>query len=419
VADKTKADYEQLSVIARRFEAESNTVATMLQTLRGRMNVLQNGAWVGQAATEFLAEMSEAVLPSLDRLSLALTSAASATRTISAMIKAAEDAAARILCGESVGETATAVSGDAVATNVGGSNPTTTGTATSPLNVPVPRIYVINGINNDGRGQPDIARYLNDRGYPGGEVKLITGVFDTYLQKYVATARAKTNAFLDRFGLDWMKQASNVAFDLTDHAVGLTNTMVGVVEVAREYVTGGNSLHDVTMRQIDADLRANPLAPGQQVIFMSHSGGGILATNAAPALEGVMVTRTDGSVEAIDVKAVVTLGSPVINYDRASVVAPVYSYENAGDHVVNHVTLRSDEARWLLVPSIRLLHRMPTLAPILVPGMFMFDRVARNPGGSDTIQIDAGNNGGETGHGGYWTSNEVWSDLVRKGVVTP
>jgi hypothetical protein len=36
----------------------------------------------------------------------------------------------------------------------------------------------------------------------------------------------------------------------------------------------------------------------------------IIAVFGKLSLEGVMVTRTDGSVEAIDVEAVVTLGSP-------------------------------------------------------------------------------------------------------------
>jgi WXG100 family type VII secretion target len=93
----TRADYDQLSQIAKRFAAQAQAQASTLATLTQSMQTLQTGDWVGQGATAFYNEMNEQVLPSLRRLVAALQTAQRTTRTISTEVKNTEDEAAHIL----------------------------------------------------------------------------------------------------------------------------------------------------------------------------------------------------------------------------------------------------------------------------------------------------------------------------------
>ena len=58
------------------------------------MDVLQGGDWLGNGAKAFYSEMSQSVLPTMNRLAKALQSAAQVTRQIGGDMKTAEDAAA-------------------------------------------------------------------------------------------------------------------------------------------------------------------------------------------------------------------------------------------------------------------------------------------------------------------------------------
>ncbi len=98
--DITRADYDQLKQIATRFERESQSSQQMLQSLRGLVEQLRGGDWIGYGATSFYGEMESAVLPSLGRLVKALHSASSATQKISFEVKRAEEEAAKLLRGD-------------------------------------------------------------------------------------------------------------------------------------------------------------------------------------------------------------------------------------------------------------------------------------------------------------------------------
>ena len=93
----TRADYDQLAQIAQRFGREAESTQRMLDAVRGAMNVLQAGDWVGQGANAFYAEMNGQVLPSLMRLVAALQSAQRNTLEIRAAIQQAEADAAAVL----------------------------------------------------------------------------------------------------------------------------------------------------------------------------------------------------------------------------------------------------------------------------------------------------------------------------------
>jgi WXG100 family type VII secretion target len=105
--DKSRAHYQELETIAQAFEQESEATNQSLNALRERTRVLEQGSWVGVAATAFYAEMNGTVLPSLTRLVSSLKSAGQSTRTIANTVIQAEQDAARLLRGASVGQTST------------------------------------------------------------------------------------------------------------------------------------------------------------------------------------------------------------------------------------------------------------------------------------------------------------------------
>jgi WXG100 family type VII secretion target len=96
-ADRSRADYRQLTTIAKAWQTESSNAAELLRTLQQHVERARGGAWVGKAASAFLAEMDGTVIPSLKRLIAALADASTATKQISTEFKAAEDAAANVL----------------------------------------------------------------------------------------------------------------------------------------------------------------------------------------------------------------------------------------------------------------------------------------------------------------------------------
>lgn len=92
-AAKVRSDYDQLKGIQGTFNSQADAIAQMNQTIRARKDTLQGGDWIGEGATKYFAEMNDQVVPSLQRLQKAMTEAARVTGQISAIMKAAEDAA--------------------------------------------------------------------------------------------------------------------------------------------------------------------------------------------------------------------------------------------------------------------------------------------------------------------------------------
>ncbi len=101
--NKTRADYPSLDAISKKFASESQAVAQQIRALKQHVENMRGGAWVGKAATAFIAEMDSTVLPSTQRLQRALDSASRATREISTTVKTAEEEAARVLNGNGTG----------------------------------------------------------------------------------------------------------------------------------------------------------------------------------------------------------------------------------------------------------------------------------------------------------------------------
>jgi WXG100 family type VII secretion target len=100
---KVRVDHDVLGGIARSFGQAADVTNKTLQQLKGATDVLRGGDWIGQGATKFYQEMDSAVLPAVQRLTLALAEGAKVTNQISQLMKQAEEEAARFLRGDGTG----------------------------------------------------------------------------------------------------------------------------------------------------------------------------------------------------------------------------------------------------------------------------------------------------------------------------
>lgn len=93
--DRTEVDFEQLSLIARKFEGEKDDMADFLVRFKARLDDLQYAGWIGSGSDKFFDEMYEEILPALDRLTHAINEAALTTRKISHIYAKAQLQASR------------------------------------------------------------------------------------------------------------------------------------------------------------------------------------------------------------------------------------------------------------------------------------------------------------------------------------
>ncbi|HLC06194.1 MAG TPA: WXG100 family type VII secretion target [Anaerolineales bacterium] len=117
---RVRADYDGLAKISQSFSRQAAETERMIQSVRRCLGTLQGGDWVGQGAKVFYAEMDQEVLPSLNRLAAALSSAERVTRQVSQIMKEAEEEAARFFQIAFVGGGVSTLAG-AAAAGLGGS----------------------------------------------------------------------------------------------------------------------------------------------------------------------------------------------------------------------------------------------------------------------------------------------------------
>ena len=91
MADEIRADYDRLEQVATRFANQSQAIQQMLQNVRGSMDPLEQGGWVGRGSDSFFGEMNGVVLPGTERLQQALEEANRITKQIIETVKQAED----------------------------------------------------------------------------------------------------------------------------------------------------------------------------------------------------------------------------------------------------------------------------------------------------------------------------------------
>ena len=91
--DEIRADYDQLEQLANQFANQSQAIQQMLQNVRGSMDPLQSGGWIGRGSDAFFSEMQSEVLPATQRLQEALDEANRVTKQIIQTVKQAEEEA--------------------------------------------------------------------------------------------------------------------------------------------------------------------------------------------------------------------------------------------------------------------------------------------------------------------------------------
>ncbi|MBK8051551.1 MAG: WXG100 family type VII secretion target [Anaerolineales bacterium] len=94
MSDEVRASYDELEQVAQRFARAQSEIQQMLQSVRGAMEPLENGSWIGRGSDAFFREMRSLVLPSVTRLQSALGEASTTTKNISQTMKQADEEAA-------------------------------------------------------------------------------------------------------------------------------------------------------------------------------------------------------------------------------------------------------------------------------------------------------------------------------------
>ncbi|PKO23705.1 MAG: hypothetical protein CVU38_02425 [Chloroflexi bacterium HGW-Chloroflexi-1] len=93
MADIIQANYESLAALAKRFAQQANKMRQMHSDLHRQMSLLRP-AWVGKGSEAFFAELSDKVLPAVQRLAAALAEADRVTKQIEEVLRNAEEQAA-------------------------------------------------------------------------------------------------------------------------------------------------------------------------------------------------------------------------------------------------------------------------------------------------------------------------------------
>jgi WXG100 family type VII secretion target len=93
MADEIRADYDRLEEAAGKFGNQAQAIQQTLGQVRGSMDPLEGGGWIGRGSDAFFEEMQSEVLPATERLQQALEEASRVTRQIIQIVKQAEEEA--------------------------------------------------------------------------------------------------------------------------------------------------------------------------------------------------------------------------------------------------------------------------------------------------------------------------------------
>jgi WXG100 family type VII secretion target len=94
-AEIVQANYETLEQVGQRFGHQADSIEQMIGQVAANVDALQNGGWIGEAATQFQVEMTEDIFPATRRLQDALQQSQTTVQQIIQIIKTAEEEAAQ------------------------------------------------------------------------------------------------------------------------------------------------------------------------------------------------------------------------------------------------------------------------------------------------------------------------------------
>ena len=95
--DVISIDKERVRAIATSFDQESAVVQQVIGNVNRHLDILRNGGWIADSATQFYQQMDGEVMVAVNRLRAALTMAGQSTREIGSLMDAAEDEACNCL----------------------------------------------------------------------------------------------------------------------------------------------------------------------------------------------------------------------------------------------------------------------------------------------------------------------------------
>lgn len=352
-----QARYEELAQVAERFGRSAEVQNQLIRTVQQHADALIGGSWQGRGMTAFAHEMDNTVMPAMGRLADALAEAQRVTLQISLIVQAAEEEAARPFQGadylsrQPYGEPVTVDFGDPENSgpNVKSDN-TEPGYAGSP-GIPAPRVYVVNGINSLGNepgkiGDDDSLAFeslLERYGYDPNEVRSTPAI---YLRPFPGEFSG-TDLTGTQYGgwlrpVDWITNSGARGINaltggvaaIGNQAAYVSSSVYGAVEVTAEYLHGEHGKYtQATYDFVRFDLARSPLLPNQDIILVGHSGGGAVVDD----LPG-MIERGTG----YNVRGVVTLASPISNYDEAGRYAEIVVDLSHRSDIVGQDYIRSD-----------------------------------------------------------------------------
>ena len=287
-------------------------------------------------------------------------------------------------------------------------------------------LYLVNGINYDGSEGSLKALQGKIKQQYGDNVEVrIVGAhpYDSNLQQYKTNLeKHKTNLGGTHFGgwfkpVDWItgggaafvNKSTKLSFGAIDTVsetgLGLANTVYGVGQVASEYITGGSVQSQKVYNWIQKDLSENGLIDSKDldIVLVGHSGGGAIVANIVDDVENKL---------GVNVSGMVTMGSPLSNYDHASKYAEtIIDIEHKGDgigRIANFGPIRSDENRYL-IPGL-ILAPIPGIGQAAgVLGLIGGDGIFRDSSNNiqSIISTDSGYGSWGDAHGSYWNSPQV------------
>jgi hypothetical protein len=194
----------------------------------------------------------------------------------------------------------------------------------------IPRIYVVNGVTTDNQGDDGWSSdgYLSTMvdnliawGYPRTEVRNTVRVYDDPYD-------------LDGFGPKKLRVLAQLVGDIFD-VLDETNWWNGGAYSSCDFEGDAARFSVRTCKDILKDLEEHPLAPGQEILLIGHSGGGAIVANVSRMLTGQQQERTNGDSAGIQVRGVVSMGSPSVNWtkvmDGTKKLALQHVYDRVGD----------------------------------------------------------------------------------------
>ena len=378
-----QAQYDVLEDIANRFQRQSEAQENLKRLLQQRVTKLQQGGWEGRGAQAFFAEMENGVFPAMNRLVHALAQASTVTKQIHAILLEAErEAAAPFKQFEQEPHA-----------------PPRHG-ATPEAAPPPPRVYFVNGINSAGNVPGEVGddqsvalkRLFEAWGYDPSQLRATHAI---YLRPK-PTHLTGTNFGGLLTPVDW----------ITGGVAGLINrftasdaysSLYGAGEVLREYIMGSKGPYTQKIyAEIQNDLMRHPLAPGQSIVLVGHSGGGAVVANLAGMIENRL---------GYDVSGVITMGSPVSNYDEAGRYAETIVQIRHREDWIGTPVVRSEESRSMIPGTLITLPVAPLSA---IPAWGLSELLARKVGAQPHIvDITLGGqvSDGFDAHGSYMNPN--------------